>query len=140
MRSLIVCLMAVLLCVAAIVAASRADAAPFSLAFHRPNGQCDNGQCDNGQCDNGQGDNGQCERGKHADGTSHLRKKIDVDVDVDVTNPAPAPETKPGAKPAGSAELNDGEKAALVVCTFLLVGGIAAVVQFKKRVAGKSKS
>ena len=130
-----ICVFAVVLCLAAIAAARPAAAGVF--ARHNgdpaqtsagPSADCD---CADGQCDARR-------HQKQGEPDKHLRKKIDVDVNVNVNTATPA-ETKPAAKPAAP-EVSDGEKAALVVCAMLLAGGIAAVVQFRSRVAGSRKS
>ncbi len=123
MRSVICGLLTVLVCLAAIVAASPASDGPFA---HRGNdsGSCAGGQCAGGQCDNGQCAGGQCERnGKH-------RRPIDVNVDVSPTpvviqNPPARPsEEKPAAKPdLGMAAVTVAVAAIFAVA---LLGALAA--------------
>ena len=123
MRSVICGLLTVLVCLAAIVAASPASDGPFA---HRGNdsGSCAGGQCAGGQCDNGQCAGGQCERnGKH-------RRPIDVNVNVSPTpvviqNPPARPsEEKPAAKPdLGMAAVTVAVAAIFAVA---LLGALAA--------------
>jgi hypothetical protein len=131
MRRVILCLVAAAIVCGLVAICQFANSDPSSPVKPQccPNGQCADGQCcQNGDCP--------ADLFHHHNQNHQPRKKLDVNVNVDVTGPTATPATK---KPA-DAELSDGEKGALVVCTILLAGGIAAVVMFKQRVAGGGKS